>query len=526
MVMKRSALYLLPCASAVLVALSFAPFGYGFLAWLGLSSLLCALRKGGALSAAGCASLFGWLFGFGTFCWLDKIAAVNVANILIMVLYLSLYYAVFGLLYHFLSKRFQGWMIIAAPALWVSLEFLRANLSFLSVPWNFLGHTQYASPLFIQIAGITGVYGVSFVVVMANDLLSCLPDVFASSRPAVLSETRMPRWSWKVQFVTVALAVGCVLVYGWLHLEGPQNAKQIRVALVQANVLVRAGMEPREQLEHLAAYEQLTKEAAETRPDLIVWPASSLPAPISASRVVNFTLERLTRETETYLLVGGAGYDKVKPRKESFLPYSNSEFLISPAGRVAAQYDKILLVPFNEYLPLAGIITWPRWVTTIKEDFLAGSSYTLFQVGEAKFGTPVCWENLFADFFRRFVREGANLMVSVTNEGFFGVSAAPYQTLAMTVFRAVENRVAIARAAPTGISAFIAPNGVIVERVRGANGKDLFVSGFLVRDVPLSDRKTFYTMHGDIFAYACIVIAAFFIIGALIPLGVKKRALA
>jgi apolipoprotein N-acyltransferase len=305
-------------------------------------------------------------------------------------------------------------------------------------------------------------------------------------------------------------------LYGWQHLAAPQSDKRIRVALVQANVLARAGMNPLEQLEHMGAYQQLTREAAKSRPDLIVWPASSLPAAISASRVVKVTLEELARETGTYLLVGGAGYDKVKPRKERFLPYSNSEFLISPSGRVEAQYNKIRLLPFNEYPPLSGIITWPSWITTVKESFLGGESYTLFKVGAAKFGTPICWENAFPEFFRRFVMEGANLMVSVTNEGFFGRSAAPYQTLAMNVFRAVENRVAVVRSAPTGISAFISPHGEIIERVHDSQGKDLFVAGYLVRDVPLSNNKTFYTLYGDIFVYVVACSLGMIILGSLV----------
>ena len=111
---------------------------------------------------------------------------------------------------------------------------------------------------------------------------------------------------------------------------------------------------------------------------------------------------------------------------------------------------------------------------------------------------------MFPDLFRRFVKDGANFMVSATNEGFYGPTAGPYQTLAINVFRAVENRVAIARSATTGVSAFINPDGKIVERIQDTNGKDLFVSGFLVRDVPLSNKKTFYTRYGDVFAYVLI----------------------
>jgi apolipoprotein N-acyltransferase len=304
--------------------------------------------------------------------------------------------------------------------------------------------------------------------------------------------------------------------YGWHKLVVPENAKQLRVALVQANVLTRDNMPVVDQEKHLRAYEGLTREAAVSRPNLIVWPASSLPAPIRYSRLVNFNVRRLAIETKSYLLVGGAGMEKFGPLREGFLPFSNSEFLIAPSGRIVEQYDKIRLTPFNEYLPLQGRIRWPKWITTLKESFAPGEGYTLFQVSEAKFGTPICWENMFPDLFSRFVRDGAQFMVSVTNEGFFGCTAAPYQSFAINIFRAVENRVAIVRSATTGISAFISPNGEIIERVQNNNGKDLFVSGFLVKDIPLSNHKTFYTVYGDIFAYVAIVFGVFMIAASLL----------
>jgi len=221
-------------------------------------------------------------------------------------------------------------------------------------------------------------------------------------------------------------------------------------------------------------------------------------------RVVRRTVQQIALESNTYLLVGGAGVEKFKPRKEGQVPYSNSEFLIAPNGRIKKQYNKIHLVPFNEYLPLQGKIKWPRWITPLEFSFIRGEEHTLFEVADAKFGTPICWEGLFPDLFRRFVKAGANFMVNVTNDGFTGRTAAPYQTLAMTVFRAVENRVVVLRASTTGVSCYISPEGKIVERIQDDNGNDIFVSGILVRDVPLYNTKTFYARYGDLFAFAAI----------------------
>jgi apolipoprotein N-acyltransferase len=260
-------------------------------------------------------------------------------------------------------------------------------------------------------------------------------------------------------------------------------------------------MTSKERSAHLGAYGRLTMDAKAKNPDLVVWPSSSLPAPLSFWMVrvpVNF----FAQQAGVPILVGGAGGDKFATPEPGQRRYSNSEFLISPTGQIEAQYNKIHLTPFTEYVPFYGTIAWPRWITTLDRSFVRGESYTLFQVGAARFGTPICWENAFPDVFRQFVRDGANLMVSVTNEGLFGETSAPHQTLAMNVFRAVENRVAVARSATTGVSAFIRPTGEIVARVQDSTGRDTFVSGILVADVPLSSRKTFYTVHGDVFAQA------------------------
>jgi apolipoprotein N-acyltransferase len=313
--------------------------------------------------------------------------------------------------------------------------------------------------------------------------------------------------------LTVAVVLGLTLAYGWYRLAAPESREHLRVALVQANVLVRDRMPRADQVQHLRAYERLTREAASQKPALIVWPSSSLPAPLSSSLVVRFATRRLAQATGAYLLVGGAGHDKETPPKEGYESFSNSEFLLAPSGRLVGQYNKIRLLPFNEYLPLQGILTWPRWITTLSASFVPGEEYTLFQVAGAKFGTPICWENMFPTLFRRFVKEGAQFMIGVTDEGFFGSTPAPYlQSLAMYAFRAVENRVAVVRSASTGVSAFISPTGAIVERVGDGHGNGLFVPGSLVRDVPLAQQKTFYTVYGDVFVYVVSGIAAVIIV--------------
>jgi apolipoprotein N-acyltransferase len=516
--MRTGLLFVLPVASALLVTASFPPFDLCVFAWFGLSPLLFALRQKGALAAIALAFLFGCLFAIGTFCWANSIAEISLLNFLIWLIPFSLYFLVFGLLYRLISARIGSWIIISAPAFWVALEYVRSNLFFLAWPWNLLGHSQYGSLPVIQIADLTGVYGISFLIVMVNEVLSHAPALLARRRRvsgAVRGRTRLLGWPAPVFMAGLLLVL--TFFYGWHEMGAPEGGKHLRVAVVQASVVARDNMPLADQAKHLRPYRQLTTEAAMKEPGLIVWPASSLPAPIRGSRLVRYTTRELARETGSYLLVGGAGREKLEHPEEPYQSYANSEFLISPSGRVTGQYNKIWLLPFNEYLPLQGKITWPGWITTLRTSFLPGKEYTLFQVLGARFGTPICWENMFPALFRRFVRDGAQFMISVTNEAFMGPTAGPYQSLAINVFRAVENRVAIVRASPTGVSCFISPNGEIVERVKDSNGKDLFVAGFLVRDVPLSSNKTFYTVYGDIFAWGVISVAALIIVACLFP---------
>jgi apolipoprotein N-acyltransferase len=516
---KKSILFFLTVASSLLISASFPPLNLGACAWFGLAPFLFALRQRGFLASSILGYLFGSLVSISAFSWTMKIEVVYLSDFLIFLVVFSLYFLTFGFCYRLISRNLESWTIIGAPVLWVTLEYIRSNLFFLSWPWNLLGHSQYNYLSFIQIADATGVYGPSFLIVFVNQFLSEAPD-FLKVQKASQSDGPKSFPCGKKLLVHSFAAISVVAValsYGWYRLAQRDGNKHLRVALVQGNVLAWDNMSFSQQKDHMLTYVGLTRNAARNKPDLIVWPASSLPAEIS-NRYVRWTVLLLAQEIKSYIVVGGSGHQKDKPKKPGYLPYSNSEFLISPEGGIDGQYNKILLTPFNEYVPLRSFIRWPQWITTAKEDFIPGTEYVLFHILGTSFGTPICWENMFADHFRRFVAKGAQFMVIVTNEGFFGNSSSvgQYQTLAMNVFRAVENRVAIARASTTGVSCFINPNGAIVDRVKDGNGRDLFVSGILVRDIPLAEKKAFYTCYGDVFAYIVIGITAFIIVIAAI----------
>lgn len=506
---------LVPLVSSLLLTASFPPYDAGFLAWFGLAPLLFALRRTTLRGALGLSALFGALFGFEAFTWFRELKDVSLPSYLLLAFGFILYFLAFGFFYYRVSERRASGLVAAAPALWVSMEYVRANLGFLSLPWNLVGHSQYRYLPVIQVAALAGVYGLSFLIVLVNQALSQVPDWLIARAGRASPGTTSGVGSGLGLTVPALIAGGLLvltLTYGWHVVGNADSNRTIRAAIVQANVLTRDRMPPHDQVEHLRAYQRLTREAAKFRPDLIVWPSTSLPGAIQWNRLVSMTMRRTAAESGAFILAGGAGGDKLRPKKIGYVDYSNSEFLISPAGKLVGQYNKMQLLAFNEYLPLEGYVTWPEWVTSLHESFEPGTEYKVFEVSGARFGAPICWENMFPDHFRRFVKAGAQFMVSTANEGFFGISQAPYQILAMNVFRAVENRVAVVRTTTTGISGFISPAGEILEVVKDAKGQLLFVSGFLVRDVPLATDRTFYTMYGDLFAYLAIGLAVWFVV--------------
>ena len=500
----------LAAISAIALTASLPAFDWYWLAWVAVAPLLYALRQRGLVAGAALGWIFGFCFGAAAFYWLAAVPGITPVRFVLVVAVFGLYYLAFGLLYALASRSVGSWMLLGGPALWVALEYARASSHFLALPWNFLAHSQYQVLPVIQMADLASAYGVSFILMMSNQLASQLPEV--AQRGA---------WRWSAQIAGLVLALGGGLLYGSHRLgDTPQPEGRIRVAVIQSNVAARNGMSVDEQIQHLSVYDALTRQVAGHKPDLVVWPSSSLPAPLSFW-MIRMYVSDIALASGAALLVGGAGGDKFAPVRNGQLPFSNSEFLILPTGELGGEYNKVRLTPFNEYVPLQGILRWPGWLSGLEASFVPGDRFTLFKVAEARFGTPICWENLFPDLFRRFPLAGANVMISVTNESAFGTTG-PRQTLAMTVFRAVENRVAIARAATTGVSGFIDSHGRIVARVVDGKGADVMSAGALVRDLPLSQQRTFYTLHGDVFAQL-VSVAALLLIAYCWLVGVRAR---
>jgi apolipoprotein N-acyltransferase len=490
--------------SAGLLILSFPRWDLSALAWVGLVPLLIALEEKGLKQAFLLSYLAALLFFTGIYEWIWAVRAFNLLDYALLGAYIGLYGGFFGLGLTWVRRQTGLSAALVAPPLWVTLEYVRAHADFLSSPWMLLGHSQYQHPFLIQITSLTGVYGLSFLIVLVNVAIA---EAILKDRRRFIKFPTDPgpkRFPLPVQIVAAFLVIASAL-YGFFMLSRGIDGDRLTVALVQGNVSLERKWNRLHHQEVLNRYSDFTRTAAQAAPALIVWPETAVMGDLQHNPELLKNLSALAVESHAYMLIGNAESAKFTNRKAG-ARYYNNMVLLSPEGKIEGQYRKIRLVPFGEYEPLKGLITLPKGIAPAVNDTLAGDQYTVLALGPTKFAVTICWENIFPDLFREFVQRGARFMVNAADESWFGGTAASYQFLAVTVFRAAEHRVAIARATNHGISAFIDPFGRIRERRMN--------EGLLIGDVPLSERTTFYTRYGDLFAFLLITIFALVVVYA------------
>ncbi|MHC4277979.1 MAG: apolipoprotein N-acyltransferase [Planctomycetota bacterium] len=514
---------ILICLSASFLILIFPGFEIHWLAWIALVPLLLLIKRSGLRRAFLSSLAVGFLFYSGLLWWTLRIDGFNPANLILVLLGSACYFGMFGLFAHYFQKKIPRWNALALPATWVLLEYLRTHLGFLSVPCGILGYSQYSVLPVAQISVFTGVYGVSFLIVAVNTVLAEIihPYLFPTKGKGFRGAP-----SPITQKASAGILVGTLLLFSASYLYGlpspadKGNTPDLKVALIQGNTYwdeKNYSSYRNYAKTTFRIYSRLTLDASDSGPDLIAWPSSSVPGRIPYDRMLVKLLSKLAQETGAFLLVGSSGYDKFSRKQRRVKGVANSAFLLSPHGKIVGRYDKIQLVPFNEYLPLRGYVKWPSWIASSDmTDFRPGKELTVFSMNRHKFGVLICSENMFPELFRKMAAQGVDFMVSMTNEAFMDIPAAHYQILAMNVFRAIENHVSIVRTAPTGISSIIEPTGRITARVQDHNSNDINVEGYLVKEIPLSSERTFYNRHGDWFVYGLFVMFIGFVSLALI----------
>lgn len=489
---------LLSALSGGLLVLAYPKAELGSIAFVALVPLLVALRGVGWRKAAGLGFAAGFIFFLGSLYWvaptvvryggLPWIVATGV--LFLLAAYLALYFAGFTACVAVVRHRGIA-LILSTAALWVLFELLRSHL-FSGFPWNLLGHSQYRNLPLIQIADVTGVYGISFVVAAVDAAIA-----------NVLIAGQAPR-SRVGGLITAGLLVGGALLYGWV--ERPQVPRpEMRVALLQGNISYELKWNPAFQDDTLRMYRDLTLAQAGFRPDLVVWPESAVPFFLRHDPRRS-AIERVAAEIRAPLLVGALDRDGELDSR-----YTVSAFLVTPENGISGKHDKIHLVPFGEYVPLKRILFFVNQIVQgAIGDFTPGTDFTVFSSPAGKFGVSISYEIYFPSKVRRFVQKGAEFLVNITDDAWYGRSAAPYQHLAMVVFRAVENRRYVVRAANTGISAVVAPDGRII------SSSVLFERGALTATIGKNAELTPYARYGDVFAWSVASGAGVALLGTVV----------
>ena len=495
-----STLVLLAAFSGILIFLSIPKVDWWPLAWVCLIPVLIALHDAPQhVYAIGLT--FGFVAGVGKVYWITETVVnygglnlpLGIFSMMIVALLLGLYAVVFCIFIAGTSWRSAIFPILAA-AMWTALELIQTFL-LTGFPWELLGYSQYRVLPVIQIANVAGVYGVGFLVVLVN---------------ATLAQTLMAirdgaRWQPVVHAMSVAcLTLICTVAYGYITLsrmnEQASHTPLLRASVVQGSVDQSLKWSPATQQLSIDIYDSLTHTVMGAQPEFIVFPETAMTFFLESPRYMEQAdqVYCLVEKAGVPLLTGALGY-----RLPDIAIY-NSVFLLAPGRGIIGRYSKMHLVPFGEYLPWPWLFSWLSGLTDDIGVLTAGEDLTVMALPNrnVRIGTVICYESIFPDLVRRFVDGGANVLVVMTNDAWFGTSSAPMQHFSMAVLRSVENGVPIIRAANTGISGFISATGEI------SGLTPLLMPTTTTQSIrPAYGTTTLYTRYGDVFGFVCCLLA-------------------
>lgn len=487
--------------SGVLLALSFAPFNLYLLAWISLVPLFCAVvRAHSAWSAAGMGFVSGLTFHLLAIPWIANVVSgySQLPDILVWLLvvllagWMALFPAAVAFLLHGAVRRggiIQLWL---APVLWTGAEYLQTYL-LTGFPWNLLGYSQVFLLPIIQFADITGVYGVSFLLVLTGAGIAAWGFTLLQKQPG----------EWRLLAVA-GLLVLAALGYGILKLEEPTVGEEFGVTLVQ-DELDNAGRLAADQRALFAYYLDSTIAAARAGADVVLWGEGALlfldmvgDGPDGAPEGFNeqYVLS-LPRDEDFWLLTGSNDYFEAGSRLYNVAITAGPE----NGGRPSGRYAKNHLTPFGEYVPFTWIFGWLDKIVPEIASFAEGDQLNTMPLRDGRVGTPICLEIIFPDLVRRFTYNGATILATVSNDAWFGRSAANDQHFNMAIMRAVENRRFLLRCAVSGVSGIIAPDGNVQSRTQ------TYQRALVRGTVAMRSDLTLYAQFGDAFAWLCLSVA-------------------
>jgi apolipoprotein N-acyltransferase len=500
----------LAVVAGVAWALSFQKLNIAGLAWIAPAVILLAARGGNNFK-------IGYLAGFTHYLislsWLLHIPVkfYPILGWIALAAYLALYPAVWA----WLSGRnvengrlrVESWNARAAHALlcaaaWVALEMIVARL-FSGFPWNLLGSSQQRLFPLIQVASWTGVYGVSFLVVWFSvSLLNALDGMLSrpTTRHVWLKELSLPIFT-----IAVIYAVG-------LHRITSESkpARTLQIALVQPSIPQTMIWNANESDARFAELLRLTVAALTNKPDVLIWPEAAVPKMVRDDEATARAIAGLAASNSVWLIIGSDDFDF----RGTNTIFFNSSFLVSPRGEFISTYRKRRLVIFGEYVPLVDWLPFIKYLTPITGGFAAGERPVTFDLGAlgVKTSVLICFEDMFPHYAREHAASDVDFLVNLTNDGWFGESAAQWQQAASAAFRAVENGRPLVRCANNGISCWIDRFGRM-NNVFFENSRDVYQAGFKLAEIPITTRadgdgSTFYNRHGDWFGWSCVSLTA------------------
>lgn len=489
--------------SGVLTALAFPKFNLLFLGWVCLIPLLYLIRD----KKPGQSFLLGLIAGTSFYAiliyWIPSVPAhygnlsfgFSLIIYFLLILYLALYWALFSYFASKIRPIAGKFFFILIPFLWIAFEYLITHL-FTGFPWGLIGYSQQKNLFLIQAASLTGVYGVSFILVFLQSLF-------------LQSMTRKKKGPFFIALVVVIL----------IHLGGSlsipksgSSEKTIKTAVLQGNISsdIYWNRVSEQFIRNLFfRHIDLTQKAYEKGAQLIVWPEFSVPLCFSCTFPLYQEFKQMlfdyVERTNTTLVIG----TNETTVSEEGSQYFNTAMTLKP-DLTTSQYYKMHLVPFGEYTPYKNIFSFIQKMTHAIGDISPGKEYHLHDYKGAAFGSPICYEIVFPNLVRKFAKKGAHFLITITNDGWYGNSAAPYQHFSMAVFRAVENRRFLLRAATTGVSGIVDPFGRVIKRSK------METKTFLTADIVPVEKLTLYSRWGDIFPFLCLTLTGLFFILALL----------
>ena len=459
--------------------------------------------------------LAGAVYFAGTLYWLVETmtmfgelpAVVAVIAAGLLVAYLALFPAAFALILSRLHRAFGQRALLLAPSIWITTELGRQYL-WDGFPWALLGYSQVSVLPVVQIASVVGIYGLSGLLALTATGAAFM----------VVGRGRARR----VAAASVVGLVAATVIWGEARLRSSTLLTQgepVRVAVLQGNVAQDEKWNPANRAAITDRYLTMTRDALARGARFVMWPESATPLPFEQDIVGGAAIRRLAVESQATLLVGS---DQIEPIKGTHAPgapesrYYNAAFLVRPDGTVGAIYRKMHLVPFGEYVPLQSVLFFAGPIIGAVAEFSSfspGEFPVLLPVGDHLASTAICYEVIYPDLIRQFVRDGSELLTTITNDAWYGKSSAAYQHWDQAAMRAVEQGRYLARAANTGISGFVDPYGRVMRKTA------LFEPAVVVEDVRFLKARTIYNRIGDLVAWLSLAVTAAALLSAWRQIG-------